>query len=90
VTGDLSSSTSSTRTTIVLDKGTDFRPSVVSSNELKSLVLTEVSREYVVVLAAQYAESEVINVRDINPVIQTKEARFVDRPSRVCAIGGEL
>ena len=48
---DLSSSTGGARTTIVLDIGSDLWPSVVSSNELQSLVLTKMPREYVVVLA---------------------------------------
>ena len=52
VTRNLSSSTNSARTTVVLDKRSDFRPSVVSLDKLESLVLTEVSCEYVVVLAA--------------------------------------
>ena len=51
MTRDLSSRTGSARMTIVLDEGSDFRPGVVSSNELKSYVLAIMSGKYMVALA---------------------------------------
>ena len=45
---------------VVLDEGAEERPSVVVTDELKGFVLTEVSRDRVVMFVEKDAESEVI------------------------------
>ena len=45
---------------VVLDKGTEERPSVVVTDKLKGLVLAEVSGDRVVVFVEKDAESEVV------------------------------
>ena len=47
-----------------------FRPDVVASNEFKGLVLSRVSREYMVVFELKYAYSKGFIVRYVNTFVE--------------------
>ena len=57
------------RRDIVLDKGADAQPGVLSSDQVQSVGLTKMSREWVVMFVPQDPQMEVINVRDIDAVV---------------------
>ena len=76
----LGSHTSGAGLAVVLDKGTEEWPSVVVTDELKGLVLAEVSGDCVVVFVKKDAESEIIGVRDEDSVLVSEEAFGVGGP----------
>ena len=58
-----------TRRDIILDKGVDAWPSVLSLDQVQSAGLTKMSREWVVMFVPQDPQMEVINVRDVDAVV---------------------
>ena len=61
------------RRDIVLDKGADARPSVLSSDQVQSAGLTKMSREWVVMFVPQDLQTEVVGVRNIDAVIYIRK-----------------
>ena len=57
------------RRDIVLDKGVNAQPGILSSDQVQSVGLTKVSREWVIMFVPQDLQTEVISVRDINAVV---------------------
>ena len=68
---------------VVLDEGAEERPSIVVTDELKGLVLAEVSGDRVVMFVEKDAESEVIEVRDVDVVLVLKKSFRVSGQVRV-------
>ena len=62
-----------TRLAIFLDKFTESRPGVVSSNEVYCLVLTRVSGKDMIVLMSENAESEIIRVWNVDKVVVSEK-----------------
>ena len=69
----LGSHTSGAGLAVVLDEGTEEWPSVVITDELKGLVLAEVSRDWVVMFVEKDAELEIIGVGDEDSVLVSEE-----------------
>ena len=61
--------TSDTRLTEIFYIGPDVGPSILSSDELKSFVLTKMSQQNMVMFVLHDFESEVVGVGDINSVV---------------------
>ena len=57
------------RLTVLLDKGPNLGPGVITSNELQGLVLTVVSGNGVVVIVLKNSELKVFSVWDVYAVI---------------------
>ena len=79
----LGSHTSGTGLAVVLDEGTEERPSVVVTDKLKGFVLAEVSGDRVVVFVEKDVESEIIGVGDEDLVLVSEETFGVGGPVRV-------
>ena len=73
--------TSRTRFAIFLDELTEPGPGVVMTDHFYSLVLTWMSREYVIMLVAENMETEVVRVRNVDEVILPKKTIRSDGPS---------
>ena len=63
---------SGTRLAVFLDKGAHVRPEVFLPDGGEGFVLSEVSREDVVMFVLQELESEVVFVRYVDPVVPTE------------------
>ena len=61
---------------------TEAGPGVFLMDEVDSLVLTRVTREYVVMLVAKDAEVEVVGVGNVYEVVMAEESVCVNRPTR--------
>jgi len=66
----LQSSAGSTRIAVVLDEGPHIGPGVFLTDQFQSLVLTEVSRNRVIVLVLQDTKLKVRNIWNINLAIK--------------------
>ena len=73
--------TSRTRFAIFLDELTEPRPGVVTTDHFYCLVLTWMSRKYVIMLVVENMETEVIRVRNVDEVILPKKTIWSDGPS---------
>ena len=73
VSRGLGSPAGRTRLTVVLDESPDTGPGILSSHQLEGLVETVMSGERVVVLVPEYAESEIGDVQNVNPVVEEKK-----------------
>jgi hypothetical protein len=71
---------SGTRVAEVLHKGSEVGPYVISMDEVKGLVLSGMSGQDVIVVVLEDFEAEVINIRDVNPVVLTEKSAFVECP----------
>ena len=69
---NLGSRASGARLAIVADIESESGPCVFAENEGLSLVLSPVASCWMVVVCAEYTETEVPGVRDINAAIETK------------------
>ena len=69
MTGSFGAGASSTRRYVLLDKGADARPSVLSTDQVQGASLAEVTGEWVIVFIPQDAQPKVINIRDVDAVI---------------------
>ena len=58
------------RRDVVLDEGADTRPGILSADQVQSAGLTKVSGEWVIMFVPQDLQTEVIDIRDINAVVQ--------------------
>ena len=67
------SHTRCTRLAIFLDKFTESRPAVVSSNEIYCLVLTRVSGKDMIVFMSENAESEIVRVSNVDQIVMTEK-----------------
>ena len=76
----LGSHTSGAGLAVVLDKGSEEWPCIVVTDELKGLVLAEVSRDWVVVFVKEDAESEIIGVGNEDSVLVSEETFGVGGP----------
>ena len=66
---DLGAGTGGARRDVVLDKGADTQPSVLSADQVQSAGLTKMSREWVIMFVPQDPQMEVISIRDVNAVV---------------------
>jgi len=62
--------TSGTGLAVFLDEGVETRPSVLTINEFKCLVLTRVSRRYVIMSVLYYAETKSARIKNIDTSIK--------------------
>ena len=69
MTGNLGTGARGARRDIVLDKGVDAQPGVLSLDQVQSVGLTKMSREWVVMFVPQDLQMEVIDIRDIDAVV---------------------
>ena len=76
------SHTRCTRFTIFLDKFTESRPGIIAADEVHCLILTEMSREDVVMLVVENSELEVIGIGDVYETIMEKSVGS-DRPAEL-------
>ena len=67
---DLSMGTGGARRDIVLDKGADAWPGILSVDQVQSAGLTKVSGEWMIMFVPQDPQTEVIDIRDVNAVVQ--------------------
>ena len=63
-----------------MDEGSEEWPSIVVMDELKGLVLAEVSGDWVVVFVKEDAESEIIGVGNEDSVLVSEETFGVGGP----------
>lgn len=68
--GCLYPSTSGTRMYVFFDKGVYTRPGILSLNEFECPILTEVPRQWVVMLVLQDLELKVTYIRDVYTTVQ--------------------
>jgi len=68
------------------DEGSEVGPDVFSVNKRHCLVLTEVSREYMIMFVLKYLESEVASLEDVYSTIESEETIVSVRPSWVAHI----
>ena len=54
---------------IILDESLKSGPSIISANEFECLVLSEMSRNDVVVLVLEYPESKIIDIGYPNAIV---------------------
>ena len=66
---DLGMGAGGARRNVVLDKGADTRPGILSADQVQSAGLTKVSGEWVVMFVPQDPQMEVIDVRDVDAVV---------------------
>ena len=66
----LGAHTSSTGFNIGLNRGSEFWPNIVLSNQINSLVLTEVSGEWAGMIVLQNSKPEVTHIRHIDVVVK--------------------
>ena len=66
----LGAHTGRARFAVMLDIVAHERPSILLSYELQGLVLSGMSGEDVIVFVAEYSESEVVVVRDVDSAIE--------------------
>ena len=66
---DLGVGTGGARRDVVLDEGADTQPGILSVDQVQSVGLTKMSREWVVMFVPQDLQTEVINIRDVNVVV---------------------
>ena len=66
---DLGAGAGGARRDVVLDKGADAQPGILSADQVQSAGLTKVSREWVIMFVPQDPQTEVISIRDINAVV---------------------
>ena len=90
VTGSFSSVTTSTGLTEILNKVAKSGPGVLSSNQINSLVLTEVSGGRMIVFVPENSETKVIGVRYVNAIVLPEETIGVQRPSRIGFVRVEM
>ena len=69
MTWDLGAGTGGARRNIVLDKGADTQPGILSADQVQSAGLTKMSREWVIMFVPQDPQTEVIGIRDIDVVV---------------------
>ena len=63
----------STQFAIFLDKFMETRPGIILMNKFDYLVLTRVSREYVIMFMMEDVETEIMRVRNIDKTMVSKE-----------------
>ena len=61
--------TGGARRDVVLDKGADTRPGILSADQVQSAGLTKVSGEWVIMFVPQDLQTEVVDIRDIDAVV---------------------
>ena len=71
---EFGSHTSCTIFTIFLDKFTESRPGIIAVDEVHCLILTGMSREYMIVLVAESSELEVIGIRDVYETVVVEKS----------------
>jgi hypothetical protein len=64
----------------VFHKGSEVGPYVISTDEVEGLVLSGMSGQDVIMIVLEDFEAEVINIRDVNPVVLTEKSAFVECP----------
>ena len=62
----------STRITIVFDEGSHSGPGILTSDEVQCLVLSEVSRDWMVMLVLENLQPKIRKIRNIDPVVEVK------------------
>ena len=90
VTGSFSSVTTSAGLTEILNKVAKSGPGVLSSDQVDSLVLSEVSSGRMIVLVSENSKSEIFRVRYINTIVFPEETIGVQRPSGIGFLGIEM
>ena len=66
---DLGAGTGGARRNIVLDKGADTRPGILSVDQVQCTGLTKVSGEWMIMFIPQDPQMEVVDVRDVDAVV---------------------
>ena len=66
---DLGAGAGGARRDVVLDKGVDTRPGILSADQVQSVGLTKVSGEWVIMFVPQDPQTEVVDVRDVDVVV---------------------
>ena len=61
--------TGGARRNVVLDKGADTQPGILSADQVQSAGLTKVSGEWVIMFVPQDPQMEVVNIRDVDAVV---------------------
>ena len=73
------------RLTIVADECADFRPDVLTADDFQSPILTEMTREDVVVMIVENLKPEsvggTVGARDVDAIVKTEKAGGVDGPT---------
>jgi hypothetical protein len=64
----------------VLHKGSEVGPYVILMDEVKGLVLSSMSGQDVIMIVLEDFEAEVINIRDVSPVVLMEKSAFVECP----------
>ena len=72
---------SSTGFNIRLNGTLELRPNIFSMDEFECVVLSEMSRDWVIVFVLQDSKSKVANIRDVNTFVQEEESFGVYGPS---------
>ena len=76
------SHTDSTGFAVLFDEFSESRPSVFTSNKVDCLVLTRMSREYVIMFETENAESEIVRVGDVDEIVVSEKTVRCDSPVR--------
>jgi len=79
--GSLGSLARSTGRAVIFDKSADVGPDIFATNESKGPIDSEVTGEWVIVLVLEYAESEIVDIRNVHPAIKSEETLVVDGPA---------
>ena len=83
VSGCLRMLASGTGVAEFLHEGPKVGPDVFPLDYRKSFVLSGVSREDVIMVILEDSESEVVHVRNVNPIVMTEKTTIVE-----CPVGG--
>ena len=81
MTRDFGMATGCTGLAIILNVSPKSGPHILLSDKVNSLVLSEVSCEYMIMLVPENAQMKVIYIQNIDMIIFTEESFRVDRPS---------
>jgi hypothetical protein len=71
---------SGTQVAEVFHKGLEVGPYVISTDEVKGIVLSSMSGQDVIMIVLEDFEAEVISIRDVNLVVLTEKSAFVKCP----------
>src|SRR5271168_2771574 len=75
--------TSSARLTIFLDKFTESRPGILTTDEVNGFILTRMSGKDMIMLVAENTEPEIVGVRNIDEIVVTEKSVRSKGPTRL-------
>ena len=70
VTGSLGALAGRTGLAVVADEVPNSWPGVVAANQFQRLVIAVVTREEMIVVIAEYAESEIVGIRNVDALVE--------------------